>query len=187
MMTPVANVPGAVAVTPLVRQLLAGPSDRDEPSVEDAAAAAWYEASGAYAAAFKCLTASVRASDSPRSCDHGQAMIAAGQGADILEALETISSSSPEIGTDLGICGRSRCRRSAAPKRPSLGSSAGVPPSGSIHSAVAWRLGALHYLRGDTHAASAVLERAVLGVGEPSRRRRLPGLVGSDQLVTWRP
>ena len=50
MMTPVADVPGAVAVTPLVRQLLGSdPAATGDVSVDDAAAA-WYEARGAHSA-----------------------------------------------------------------------------------------------------------------------------------------
>ena len=51
MMTPVADVPEAVAVTPLVRQLLgADPAAPLDASVATAAAA-WYESRGAFSAA----------------------------------------------------------------------------------------------------------------------------------------
>jgi len=169
MMTPVADVPGAVAVTPLVRDLLdSGSSDRDEPSVEDAAAR-WYEATGAYAAALSCLT---RRGPSEHLasflCTHGSAMVATGQGPDVLEALVKLTASSPDLGTDLGILWAESLQAVGRAEEAVARFSACVPPSGSIDAAVAWRLGALHYLRGDTLAASTVLERAELGSGSPA-------------------
>ena len=103
MMTPVADVPGAVAVTPLVRQLLGSdPVAAPLPAV-DAAAAAWYESRGAYTAALKCLTSGTTVGAVASFLrTNGQAMLAGGQGADVLVALEAIRSST-EIDVDLGI------------------------------------------------------------------------------------
>ena len=55
MMTPVANLPGAVSVTPLVRQLLGSDATGADRDVDAEAAAIWYEARGAHSAALKCL------------------------------------------------------------------------------------------------------------------------------------
>ena len=165
MMTPVADVPGAVAVTPLVRQLLGSDPVAAPPPSVDAAAAAWYESRGAYTAALKCLTSGTTVGAVASFLrTNGQAMLAGGQGADVLVALEAIRSST-EIDVDLGILWAESLQAVGRPDEAVERFAAIVPRLGPIPSAVAWRLGALHYLRGDTDAANAVLERASLGAG----------------------
>ena len=166
MMTPVAEVPGAVAVTPLVRQLLGA-----EPAPPLAAslatpAAAWYESRGAHSAALACLTGREAGAAVARFLRaNGQAMIASGQGADVLDALHLLDSASTEIDIELGILWAESLQAVGRPDEAVERLAATVPRHGPIPTAVAWRLGALHYLRGDTHAASTVLDRADLGAG----------------------
>ena len=167
VMTPVADVAGAVAVTPLVRQLLGGvPTADHDASVVDAAAQ-WYEDRGAFGEALSCLT---RAGSSERLPDflrtHGAAMIASGQGTDVLEALEALATSATAVGIDLGILWAEALQAVGRAEEAVARFTAAVDPAGPIDAAVAWRLGSLHYLRGDTVAANAVLERAFLGSGD---------------------
>jgi ATP/maltotriose-dependent transcriptional regulator MalT/DNA-binding SARP family transcriptional activator len=169
LMTPVADVPGAVTVTPLVRQLLR--ADRAAPgevSVEHAAAI-WYQAHGAHSAALSCL-ARQGTSDQLATFlrGNGQTMIAAGQGAEVLAALEALASSSSDPGVDLGILWAEALQAVGRADEAVERLSATVPRQGPIDAAVAWRLGALHYLRGDAGAASDVLGRVSLGRGCPA-------------------
>jgi DNA-binding SARP family transcriptional activator/tetratricopeptide (TPR) repeat protein len=165
MMTPVADVPEAVAVTPLVRQLLGADLGAPLDASVATAAAAWYESCGALSAALNCLIRGV-GSDAVSTFlrTNGQAMVTAGQGGDVLDALDAISPST-EIDVELAVLRAESLQAVGRADEAVERFAATVPPRGPIPTAVAWRLGALHYLRGDTDAASAVLERGSLGIG----------------------
>ena len=124
MMTPVADLPGAVAVTPLVRQLLGVDQTTTLDVAVGEAAASWYEDHGAHAAALACV---VRLGSSERLAAflrrHGHRLLATGHGADVLDALESVGSGSDDIGIELGhpvggvVAGRRAGRRGGRPVR----------------------------------------------------------------------
>jgi ATP/maltotriose-dependent transcriptional regulator MalT/DNA-binding SARP family transcriptional activator len=169
LMAPVAGMPDAVTVTPLVRELVgADPAAPLDDAVTDTAAT-WYEARGAHSAALACL---VRLGPDERLARflrrHGQAMIAAGHGAEVLDALDAVGAGSTDLDVELAILWAESLQAVGRADEAVARFAATVPVHGPIPTAVAWRLGSLYYLRGDTDAASAVLERGQLGAGSPA-------------------
>ena len=147
MITPVADVPGAVAVTPLVRQLLGVDQATTLDVSIGTAAARWYEEHGAYAAALACL---VRLGSGEHLATfllrHGQVLLATGRGADVLDALGSVGSGSADSEIELAILWAESLQAVGRADEAVARFAAAIPPHGPIPTAVAWRLGSLNYL-----------------------------------------
>ena len=175
-MVPVADAEGAVSVAPLVREFLR----RQPTSSDDAArldervvrAAAWYEARDDAIAALRCLAHHDNA-EVIRELVHrrGSDVIAAGQATDVLEAIRRVPLAMHDLrlglleaeayqATGEAELARDRYRRL-------------VPAEGPIPASVAWRLGFLLYMRGETDQAKDVLDRGSLTDGEPAEEAAL--------------
>lgn len=171
-MVPVADREGAVSVAPLVREFL---RRHTAPVAADAArfnhlmsrAAAWYEERGFLADALRCL---VTHGDVDAIADlvrrRGDEIITGGQATAVLEAIALVSPARRDL--TLGLLGAEALLATGEPEQARDQYRRLAPEVGPIPAAVAWRLGFLLYMRGETDEARAILERGSLEGGRPA-------------------
>ncbi len=171
-MVPVPDAEGAVSVAPLVREFL---DRQSSPTPEEAArldervlrAAAWYEAQGAATTALRCLVNHGNAhaiSELVHRC--GAELIAGGHATDVLEAIRRIPLELRDLS--LGLLEAEALQATGEPEMARDRYLRLAPASGPIPASVAWRLGFLLYMRGETDQAKAILERGALTDGQPA-------------------
>jgi len=171
-MVPVADCDGAVAVAPLVLEFLSRP---EAPAIGDAdrlerlvhRAASWYEDRGALTTALRCLVTHgdvAGVSDLVRR--RGDEIIAAGQASDLLDAIRLIGVAPADLA--LGLLEAEALQAVGESDRACERYQRMAPATGTIPAAVAWRLGFLLYMRGETDEARIILERGSLDGGRPA-------------------
>lgn len=171
-MVPIADRDGAVAVAPLVLEFLSRPSapgivDPDRLDRLIHRAAAWYEEHGALTTALRCLVTHgdvVGVTELMRR--RGDEIIAAGQASDVLEAIRLIAAAPADLA--LGLLEAEALQALGESDRARERYQQMAPPTGTIPAAVAWRLGFLLYMRGETDEARLILERGSLDGGRPA-------------------
>jgi len=176
-MVPVPDVQDAVSVAPLVREFLGRPTARivPDPARFDTlvhAAAVWYESHGAVTTALRCL---VMRGDVEAISDlvhrRGADIIAGGQATDVLEAIRLVPVAQRDV--DLGLLEAEALQVTGEPELARDRYLRMVPASGPVPAAVAWRLGFLQYMRGESDAARSILERGSLTDGQPAEEAAL--------------
>lgn len=176
-MVPVADSEGAVAVAPLVREFLdraSAPTTVDAPRLDALVrrAAAWYEEHGAVTTALRCLVTNrdVEAiTDLVRR--RGDDVIAGGQATDVIEAIRRVPAADRDLA--LGLLEAEALQAIGETEQARDLYHRLAPDSGPIPAAVAWRLGFMLYMRGETDEARAILERGSLDDGRPAEEAAL--------------
>jgi ATP/maltotriose-dependent transcriptional regulator MalT/DNA-binding SARP family transcriptional activator len=175
-MVPAAVDGRAVTVAPLIREILdqraATTADGDLLAARVRRAAAWYERAGSNVSALRCVVSlgDVDAvADLVTRC--GAEMIAAGQAADVLDAIGVVPPARRDLA--LGLM--------EAEAMQALGQSEAAlqryhqlaPAQGPVPVAVAWRLGLLLYWHGEVDLARSVLDRGGMDSGAPADQAAL--------------
>ncbi|MDQ3544498.1 MAG: transcriptional regulator, partial [Actinomycetota bacterium] len=187
-MVPVADAPDAVSVAPLVREFLGRPTappvpDPDRFDALVCRAAAWYEARGSVTTALRCLL--VRGdvgaiTDLVRR--RGADIISGGQATDVLEAIRLIPLAQRDMA--LGLLEAEALQVTGEPELARDQYLRMVPDIGLVPAAVAWRLGFLQYMRGETGEARAILERGALTGEHPAEEAALLAWTAATRWAT---
>jgi ATP/maltotriose-dependent transcriptional regulator MalT/DNA-binding SARP family transcriptional activator len=174
------NQPGAVTISPLVRDFLLErhPVSREEEAGLLRVASALYEEEGAMPEALDCLLRLGSVEEISRFVsERGEAMLVAGMARQMVEAIDRI----PQERRDVEIL------LYQAEARQVLGDWEGasacyedlVPGPGEIPARVAWRLGFLSHMRGDVKTALEVYQRGRRDEGDLANEAALLGWAAS--------
>jgi len=153
---------GWMRVHPLVREVLLGKGSSAAPGSLREDAAAWLEETGEVGQALHCLRVAGN-TDALLAflLKHGERMIDAGAARDVAEATAGLGDLSPDVRIVLGIARQALGEWDAALRvfDDAVGS------EGPIPARVAWRIGLIHYLRGNSDAAGKAFDRGRIESG----------------------